>query len=44
MEKTKAGKHASKRLSPASTVLLTVAGTLLAIVVIRIMIFIFTGR
>ena len=36
MEKTKAEKHASKRLSPASTVF--------AIVVTRVMIFIFTGR
>lgn len=44
MGETKAGKHAKKTLTPAATVLLTVAGALVAIVVARVLYFIFTGN
>lgn len=44
MGETKGGKHAKKSLTPATTVLLTIAGVLLAIVVIRLIYFIITGN
>lgn len=44
MEETKGGKHAKKGLTPAATVLLTIAGALLAIIVIRVIYFIITGN
>ena len=43
MEEDKKGNHSKTKLSPAATVLLTIAATLGAIVVARVLYFIFTG-